>query len=545
MKNIFSILLLCFFSFIGVESAKAEIILFNQDFEYVEQIPGEQPAKLISSMYSGDTYTFYILSSGNWELETTPPGLSFSVNGGTFIPSFASGGQGYYEIAAYADPAVVGPFKVSISLIEDGIKYNYQLSVEKKAAADGKFSCPTTTVEATPGFSKLYSNVVSLTVTGKPVLLTSGRILGKSDDGTVTVSYTGDPLVVSSGTRYIPVTVSVASNAKEKRYDIKLDQVANIESACAWVINVTKPSVCNFALDCSNPVIYPTKFTENTAANATVSINYTLSGCTSYVFNAINNIRSQGVEGLILNLNYQSITTSSGRITGTITGTPTKAGTAIFNIPNFCSFAVTVSPAIPIFGLVCSNNTLTVCKPVLCGAAVNENSYIDYTLSTGTKTIPRWVSSTISGLYVEVPAQVIKAPSGRIQIYVKGKPNKVGIIRLPITIDGKTCYINVNVSQSGDLTLHCDRAGSTSGYYKRSICNIVYIPYSLSCGKKLISCAYGTKVDGIYSYIPAQYVNTPGGSAKIYIKGCPTRTGTINVPVNIDGKICYIKVLVR
>ncbi|MBK5721734.1 hypothetical protein JGH11_12715, partial [Dysgonomonas sp. Marseille-P4677] len=543
--NIYSLLLLGILSFVGIESAKAEVILFNQNLEYIEQIPGDQPAKLISTIYSGDTYTFYILSSGNWVMETTPSGLSFSVNGGTFVPSYASGGQGYYEITAYADPAVVGPFKTTITLIENGVKYNYQLSVEKKPNADGKFSCPTTTVEATPGFSQLYPNVVSLTVTGKPILLTSGRLLGKSDDGKITVSYTGDPMAVSSGTKNIPVTVSVASDAKEGKYDIKLDQISNVEASCAWVINVTKPSTCNFALDCANPIINPAKFTQNAAANSTVSINYTLSGCTSYEFNAINNIASEGVEGLVLNLSYQKITSPSGKVTGTITGTPTTSGKATFKIPGFCSFTVTVDPAVQIFELICNNNTLTVCKPILCGATISEASYIDYTLNYGSKSISRWVSSTISGIYVEVPAQTIKAPSGSIQIYVKGKPTKVGTIRLPITIDGKTCYINVNVAKSGDLTLHCDRAGSTSGYYKKSICNTVYIPYSLSCGKKLICCSTGSKVDGIYAYIPAQYITTPGGNFKVYIKGCPTKTGTIKVPVTIDGKLCYIDVTVK
>lgn len=545
MKNILTLFLISMFAFVGVESAKAGIIVFNQDFEYVEQTPGEETPKQISAIYSGGAYTFYVSSTGAWELNTTPSGLSFSVNDGTYMPSYAEGGTGFSSVSVKADPSVQGPFKITLTIVQEGLKYNYELLVEPKPAADGKFSCPTSTAEIAPGSSMIYTDVVSLKVTGNPVLLTPGRILGLADEGRIKIDYAGQPLVVSAGEeKLIPVGITVAAGANPGTYNVPLDQISNVESGCTWTIVVA--AQCNFTLNCSNPTISPNVFTQNTAASSSVSMDYTLSGCTSFSFPGVANVASTGVEGLILNLNAQSISTPSGKITGTITGTPTTAGTATFNIPGYCSFNVEVKPGTPIFEVDC-NSDITICKPTSCCTALSEYAAISYTLTSGTKEIPRWVGSKVYGIYAEVPAQTAKAPSGTIQVIIKGKPTKTGIIKLPVNIAGKVCYINVNIITSGELIVDCSKAPSLAAIYKKSLCcKTVYMTYSLSCGKQAIRCSTGPKVNGVYAVVPAQTVKeASSGKIKVYIKGCPTVRGTIQVPVNINGTTCYVTVNVQ
>ena len=548
MKNIFTLLLFSLFTFAGVQSAKAGVIVFNQDLEYIEQV-ANGPSQKIGQMYAGDTYTFYISASDAWQLEAIPPGLQISVNNEAYVTDYAYGPTGFSSVKLYADPTALGGYALVLTVIQEGVPYRYEMEVLKKADADGKFSCPTTTVEAAPGFSQLYTDVVELTVTGKPVLLTSGRVLGVADDGRIRVEYTGDPLVMTTGTKKIPVTVFVSSDANVGTYEVALDQVSNIDSGCTWKIVVAKQS-CVFTLDCSNPTIDPNNFIQGVSASSLVIMNYTLAGCSSYTFDAVMNVPSQGVNGLTLNLNSKNITTPTGVVTGSITGIPTSAGTATFNIPNYCSFSVEVKAKGAEFELICSDDLLTVCTKLSCGkpcTTFTELTGINYKLLSGTKNIDRWVGPKVTGLYAEVPKQTLKSPSGRAQVYIKGKPTKTGIIKVPVTIEGKTCYISVNVITSGEVMLDCSRTASVAGKYCKTLsCKYTYLYYSLSCGSQKIKCWTGPKVDGVYAYICAQTLKeTSSGKVKVYIKGKPTRTGTIKVPVTIAGKTCYVDVIVN
>ncbi|MDU1891552.1 MAG: hypothetical protein E6767_12765 [Dysgonomonas sp.] len=547
MKNIFTLLLFSLLTFVGVESVQAGIIVFNQDFEYIEQTPGGA-AKKIGTMYAGGTYTFYLSASDTWQLESIPSGISISVNNGDYQADYAYGPKGFCSIDLKASPTATGGYGIVLTVIEEGVPYDYEIEVRPKPDMDGKFSCPTTDVIATPGFSNKYTDVVSLAITGNPIALTPGKVLGLAADGKIRVEYSGNPMAFTTGVHKIPVTVFVGSDVAPGTYEVQLDQILNIESGCAWIIKVSEP-VCVFTLNCCNPLITPSNFSQNVEALSDVSIDYTLSGCTSYVFDAITNIHSEGVNGLVLNLNSQNIITPTGKITGRITGKPTSSGTATFNIPNFCSFSVQVKPGENIFDLICSDELLTVCRKTVCCSVVSvtELTGINYTLTSGTKYIPRWTSNVMNGLYAEVPAQTIKSPSGRIQVYIKGKPTKAGLVKIPVVIDGKTCYISVNVVTSGEIVLNCDKTPSLTAYCRKVLlCKYVCMNYSLSCGNQTIACWTSPKVDGVYAYVPKQTAReTSSGTIKVYIKGCPTKTGTIKVPVNINGKTCYVNVIVK
>lgn len=442
--------------FTGIRSAHSAVVVLDQNYQYIEQTAGNVVPAEIATIYAGDAYIFYISSDYGWLLTNNPTGLKYSVNGGTLTQNVAVGTAGMASVVVQSDPDISENFIMTLNVLQNGELYTYQLKVLPSRTVNGTFACPKTEVNVTPGFEQTYTNVVGLSVVGNPVTLTNGQLLGTSPDGKVTVVYSGETLTLNSGYKQIPVTVKVAVDAAVGTYNIDLDQVIGVDSGCSWTINVTAP-VCVFTLDCTNPTISPNDFTQGVSADSDVSINYTLTGCTTFNFEAIS-INSTNVNGLVLDLNAQTITSASGTITGSITGTPTSSGTATFDIPGYCSICVTVkAPATGVFDVICSDygNVAAYLRKTL-----NMPMETSYTLTSGTKEISAWTGTAVNGVYVYVPAQTVSAPSGVIEFYLKGTPTKIGTITLPININGTLCYVKVVINKSGSCCSHGSNSSS-------------------------------------------------------------------------------------
>jgi len=452
MKKTFCILLFILAFFAANSAQAAAVFILNQDNEFVQQTPNNPTPAKIGTMYEGDLYTFRIASDRDWVLSSEPTGLSFSVNNGAFQPDMAAGNQGVTSVTVQANANIEQVYNIVLSIIIEGLEYNYILEVLKKPPFSGKFTCPSVSTEINPGTSISYPSAVKLSVTGNPVTLTQGQILGTADNGKVWIQYAGTGLTVTTGEVNVPVIVFAANDATLGAHLVSLDKVANVESGCEWPVLV-KAEDCKFTLHCSQVLITPNQFLAATSVNASVKINYTLTGCSKYTFNAVT-VKSTGVEGLTLTLYKQEVNSPSGSIVGVITGTPEDIGTATFNIPGYCSFSVKVEGPKD-----CGILKISCCMPcikVCCTKSnVNKTVYLKYKLySTQNKVILKWsgASNPVCGLYAEVPLQSLKPTKGciygNLTVNIKGKPTRSGCFKVPVKIENKTYYVSVLVAKN-------------------------------------------------------------------------------------------------
>ncbi len=198
--------------------------------------------------------------------------------------------------------------------------------------------------------------------------------------------------------------------------------------------------------------------TVNIAYAGTATVPYT--GGNAIAYAAGTSIASMGVAGLTATLQAGTLSTGTGNLSYTISGTPTTAGTAIFPLSflgKSCSINLTVNPpagpVLPaISGLACGSGSFS------SGATVNV-------IYAATATVPyaggngvaygagTAISSTgVTGLTATLQAGILATGNGNLSYTISGIPTTAGTATFPISFSGQNCSITLSVT-SGAPTL--------------------------------------------------------------------------------------------
>ena len=153
-------------------------------------------------------------------------------------------------------------------------------------------------------------------------------------------------------------------------------------------------------------------------------------------------VASTGVPGLTATLFAGVLANGAGTIRYAINGTPTRSGSALFQINiggQSCLLVRSVKTAIE--SLDCSNASHT--GTLISGVpATNAVSAVPYTGGNGTQYAGQAVSSTgVTGLTATLYAGTLADGSDSLYYYITGVPSKAGVASFPISLGGKGCSL--------------------------------------------------------------------------------------------------------
>lgn len=313
---------------------------------------------------------------------------------------------------------------------------------------------------------------------------------------------------------------------------------------CTKTTSVTQAIVTS--IDCAGAVNNGTLASGQSAAGVSSVINYAGGNGGGY---AAQNISSTGVTGLTASLSAGTLAAGSGNLTYTITGTPSAAGTASFNISiggQSCVLNRTVNlPLASLSSLDCAtavnNGTLTSGQ-----SAAGVSSVINYTGGNGGTYLAQSIPSTgITGLTASLTAGTLATGSGSVTYTITGTPSGAGTASFSISLGGQNCTLTRNVAAVTGTLSSLDCAGATnngtltSGVPASGISSV--INYSGGNGG-----AYATQnisstgVTGLTASLSSGTLASGSGNLTYTITGTPSSAGTASFSINIGGQNCTL-----
>ncbi|RNA62599.1 hypothetical protein D1631_11970 [Chryseobacterium nematophagum] len=197
-------------------------------------------------------------------------------------------------------------------------------------------------------------------------------------------------------------------------------------------------------LSCGSAILSGTLQSGVVVSGVSVTVPYTGGNAGTYSSAVFN---STGVTGLNANLLGATLLNGNGDITFTISGTPSAAGTASFNITvagKTCTLTVDVDPftasvtSIDCASAVFSPSTITQ------GEAYTGTLTIPYTGGNG-EPYPQ-LPFTQNGLTFTLPAGTLATGNGNFVYNVTGSATASGAMTIPISFGGTSCSVNTTVA---------------------------------------------------------------------------------------------------
>ncbi|MDH6354402.1 hypothetical protein M2132_000730 [Dysgonomonas sp. PH5-45] len=360
-----------------------------------------------------------------------------------------------------------------------------------------------------------------------------------------TISY-GDGLhiivppqkIVKSEYGFFSFYVYVDGSTPSGNYELplsNLNSVLGVDITGSCVINVNILAA-TFSIDCTD---ISTAATVNTYMDRTVQVPYNVSSV-PYTVSA-GNIGGT-VNGITPSIAVdQELNTNTGYITVTLKGTPTSVGNTSIPITigeSTCNVTVDVSNT---FAINCTGASTTATvdtymnKTVQVSYAVGD---VPHTVSAGN------IGGTVNGITPSIAsAQTLTDKNGYITVTLQGTPTSSGTTHIPITIDGSTCNVAVNVSNT--FALNCTGV-STTATVNAYMSKTVQVPYTVGSVPYTVAAGYiGSVVNGIIPSIASnQTLTAKKGYVTVTLQGVPTIVGNTYIPITIGGSTCNVAISV-
>ncbi|MCS3533094.1 FISUMP domain-containing protein [Chryseobacterium sp. JUb7] len=232
-----------------------------------------------------------------------------------------------------------------------------------------------------------------------------------------------------------------------------------------WIGDCSQSPVVGIitSIDCANVNNNGTLISGTMASGVSSVIPYT--GGNGGIYPAAS-FNSTGVTGLIASLSSGVLNTGNGNFVFDITGIPSSAGNASFNISvagETCTFTI---PVITQGATVGSLN---------CGSAVfSPAAFTSGTSYSGTLKVPytggnggnySQISFTNNGLTFTLPAGTLGNGNGNLVYNVTGIPMSAGAISIPISFGGKSCNVTATVAKGSTVIL----PGNPKGWMRHNL----------------------------------------------------------------------------
>ncbi|CAA7197066.1 fibrobacter succinogenes major paralogous domain-containing protein [Chryseobacterium potabilaquae] len=218
-----------------------------------------------------------------------------------------------------------------------------------------------------------------------------------------------------------------------------------------------RPGLCSVnppvvtGLNCSG-AINAGSLTQGVAASGVnTQIPYTGGNGESYPVGAA--VSSTGVTGLTATLQAGILANGNGTLTYTITGTPSSAGTATFDITfggQSCSFTRTVDPSGSPVVLNCSG-AVSQGGDFIQGIQVTDNNHFTIiTFTGGSGSYPAQSIPSTGVLGLTAALQAGNMSTGQLIFVITGVAASVGTASFTFTFEGQTCTFTRNVVSGVD-----------------------------------------------------------------------------------------------
>lgn len=256
--------------------------------------------------------------------------------------------------------------------------------------------------------------------------------------------------------------------------------------ACTLSRTVTAAIIAS--LNCAGAANTGNLVSGSPASGVSSAISYTGGNGGSY---AAQNAASTGVTGLTATLAAGNFTNGNGKLTYTITGTPSASGTASFAINiggQSCTLTRTVNSSVgSITALNCAGTTLNgVLRNTVTASGVTIT--VPYTGGNGGTYSPQSISSTgVTGLTASLTAGSFANGNGNLTYTISGTPLGEGTASFNISIGGRTCAVNVTVGAALAGDIICTTEGvwavpnTTNKYYRCIRIGGVLYTYIFEC----------------------------------------------------------------
>ena len=490
---------------VGVESN------LDANVSYTGGIVADYPAQsIVSTGVMGLTATLSkgSLTSGNGTLTYKISGKPQSVGTASFLLNF--GGQ-----TCQFSINVVNP---SISSLDCA-----QVSFSLPASVGVSF-VNTIQVNYAGGSGDLFSSGPSILSTGVEGLTASwneGRLA--SGDGSFSL--------IISGT---PASTGVASFA-----------LNFLGKECVVNLPVLSPVVSTLLCDQVN---FSATATPNIDYFETATILYT--GGNRAEYNLYGPIASTGVEGLMAELEDGILANGDGSLSFTIYGKPSSSGNATFEIQfagKTCLISLPVNlPSVAT--LNCSQVSFsTLAQP---NVSFNGIATIPYTTGSGAQylTGDEIESTGVLGLKAKLTAGKLNSGAGNLTYTISGIPTSAGLATFPINFFGKSCVIELNVSEPQVASLNCSQMIITGQLPNLGAPygEAVLIPYSGGNGRVYSSeeTIASSGVEGLALQLVSDTLALGADTLTYSISGNPTSFGIASFIVNFGGQSCVLNVTV-
>lgn len=491
---------------VGVENNLDAIVSYSGGIE------AEYPDQLIvSTGVTGLTAKLLkgSLLSGNGTLTYKISGNPQSV--GTAIFSLNFGGQ-----SCQISIDVVNP---SISSLDCA-----QISFSHPASVDVLF-VETIQVNYAGGSGDLFSSGPSISSTGVEGLTArwnEGRLV--SGNGSFSLIISGTP--VSSG------VASFALNFLGKQ--------------CVVNLNVLSPAVSTLTCD---QVVFSETAIPNFEYRGIATLQYIGGNGAEYISSAP--IASTGVEGLTAELEEGILANGDGTLIFNIYGTPSSAGVATFTVEfagKTCLIELPVN-----LPSVATLNCSQVSFSTLAQPNVNYNgtATIPYTTGSGAKylTGEEIASTGVLGLKAKLTAGTLNNGDGNLNYTISGIPTSAGIATFTINIFGKSCVIELIVSEPQIGALNCSQITITGVLPNlgAEFGEAVSVPYSGGNGRAYSSeeSIASSGVEGLSLLLIPNTLAIGDGVLTYSIAGTPASAGIASFALNFGGQSCVLNVTVN
>ncbi|WP_060873496.1 hypothetical protein [Myroides odoratus] len=196
--------------------------------------------------------------------------------------------------------------------------------------------------------------------------------------------------------------------------------------SCEFKLNIELPGAVA-TIQCGAGTLTGSAKAGETLTGVTYAVTYTGGNGGSY---SSLSVPSSGVPGLVAILDAGVLANGDGGVTFTITGNPTKAGTANFNFTfagSTCSFSIPVAaPIASVTELDCTSATFSPTQAYYA-IPVNGTVLVPYTGGNGGVYSTQIINSTgVRGLTLTLQGGTLASGNGNFQFTISGTPTVTG-----------------------------------------------------------------------------------------------------------------------
>ncbi len=260
-------------------------------------------------------------------------------------------------------------------------------------------------------------------------------------------------------------------------------------------------------------------------------------------------VASTGVTGLYATLGAGNFTNGNGTLTYTITGTPSEAGTATFNISIGGQQCVLTREVRPDGGTITSLD----CASAVLHGTLRENTtatgvYFEIPYSGGDtgKYPAQNISATgITGLVATLIESNFTNGNGILIYNVEGSPSGAGTANFYINIGGKNCTFSVTVlPDAGALSALSCASATNTGTLSPGVASAgvsFSVPYTGGNGGNYTAKTItSTGVTGLTATLSAGSFAVGPGSLTFTVTGTPSAEGVASFAINVAGLSCTV-----